>query len=194
MRPAAAGEYAGNLRTLLIEHKEHTRLALAGPLGRLLALAVLDAHRAATTGHPAAARLDTVLDLVPVPSHPAVVRSRGHDPVRRMSRVAAGHLRGAGHRVRVVPLLRVLARPEDQAGLGAAARAANVSGRFAARLRPRARAPVVLVDDVITTGATLREAQRALEAAGIHPVGAATVAATRRRDAPASLPGAKPSD
>jgi predicted amidophosphoribosyltransferase len=83
----------------------------------------------------------------------------------------------------VVPLLRVVRRPEDQAGLDAAARARNLHGRFAARggrVVPQQHR-VVLVDDVITTGATLREAQRALEATGTRPVGAAAVAATRRR-------------
>lgn len=176
VRPAAVGEYADPLRRLVIDHKEHGRLALARPLGRLLAVAVLDAWRAAE-GDP----WSPVLDLVPVPSHPAVVRARGHDPLLRITRHAAGALRGEGALVRVRAVLRVTARPGDQAGLGAGARAANVQGRFAARPRWVADRPVVLVDDVVTTGATLREAQRALEAAGVTPIGAATVAATRRR-------------
>jgi predicted amidophosphoribosyltransferase len=171
------GEYADPLRRLLLDHKEHGRLALARPLGRLLAVAVLDVWRAAEGD-----RWPPVLDLVPVPSHPAVVRSRGHDPLLRLTRQAAGALRGDGARVRVKAVLRVTARPGDQADLGAVARAANVHGRFAARPRWVADRPVVLVDDVVTTGATLREAQRALEAVGTTPIGAATVAATRRRD------------
>jgi predicted amidophosphoribosyltransferase len=81
----------------------------------------------------------------------------------------------------VHPALRVTARPFDQAGLDTSSRAANVRGRFAVRRRARLTAPVLLVDDVVTTGATLREAQRALEAAGATVLGAATVAATRRR-------------
>lgn len=188
VRPASAGEYADALRTLVVEHKERTRLALAAPLGRLLAAAVLDADAAAGDGGR-----DTDLVLVPVPSHPAVVRARGHDPVRRMALAAAGRVRRSGRRARVVPLLGVLTRPEDQAGLGATARAENVSGRF--RVRPHVgigregRPRVVLVDDVVTTGSTLREAQRALEAAGHGPIGSATVAATRRRRPPVPLPG-----
>jgi predicted amidophosphoribosyltransferase len=169
------GEYADPLRRLVIDHKERGRLALARPLGRLLAVAVLDTWRAAE-----GARWPPVLDLVPVPSHPAVVRGRGHDPLVRITRQAAGALRRQGARVRVRPVLRVTVRPGDQAGLGAEARAANVRGRFTVRSAPVGGAAVVLVDDVVTTGATLREAQRALELAGVTPIGAATIAATRR--------------
>ena len=188
MRPSAAGEYAGILRALVLEHKEHGRLALARPLGRVLAVAVVDAWQAAPPEPgPGSGRGVPVL-LVPVPSHPAVVRSRGHDPVLRTARAAAAELRRGGVPAAVVPLLRVAQRPEDQAGLDAQARRRNLHGRFAARAgaEPAAhRGGVVLVDDVLTTGATLREAQRALEAIGMLPVGAATVAATRRRVLPA---------
>jgi predicted amidophosphoribosyltransferase len=198
VRPSAVGDYAPPLQPLVVDHKDGGRLALARPLGRLLAMSVLDAWEAhlavppqADAGWPQPARLG----LVPVPSHPAVVRRRGHDPVLAMSRHAAAWLRSAGIPASVLPLLRVTSRPDDQAGLGAEARAANVHGRFAVRARSvrllrsrgtggrvaRPQAVLVLVDDVITTGATLREAQRALEAEGLRPAGAAAVAATRRR-------------
>jgi len=184
VRPSAVGEYAAPLRPLVVDHKEHGRLALARPLGRLLAVSVLEcwqAHRAGTPGGP-----EPGIGLVPVPSHPAVVRRRGHDPLLRIARHAAAVLRGRGVPASVQPLLRVSARPVDQAGLGAEARASNVRGRFALRTpaRPRSALGLVLVDDVITTGATLREAQRALEQHGLDPVGAAVVAATRRRRPP----------
>lgn len=179
VRPCSVGEYADPLRRLILDHKEHNRLALAGPLGGLLAVSVLDAWTASVGADRAAG-----LDLVPVPSHPAVVRARGHDPLLRVARQAAGALRRGGAVVRVRSLLRVVARPGDQAGLDARARADNVRGRFAARSRLVSDRPVVLVDDVITTGATLREAQRALEEAGVTPIGAAAIAATRRREPP----------
>jgi predicted amidophosphoribosyltransferase len=92
----------------------------------------------------------------------------------------------------------------DQAGLDAGARAANLAGSMhcpAARLRAlAARRPcarVVVCDDVVTTGATLREAQRALEAVGLDVVAVAAVAATRRRiptGGPSPLSSADPSD
>lgn len=198
MRPAAAGEYAGALRALVLDHKERNRLALAGVLGRLLAVAVRDAYehglevrvpgQSADEATPAcSAAYPTAVHLVPVPSHGAVVRSRGHDPLLRVARAAAGELRRTGLTADVRPLLRTAARPRDQAGLDAESRAANVRGRFVVRgreFRRASRAPlpgaVVLVDDVITTGATAREAQRALQAAGVEPVGIGVVAATRR--------------
>jgi predicted amidophosphoribosyltransferase len=194
VRPTAAGEYAGTLRALVLAHKEEGRLALARPLGRVLALAVADAWLAARPGRamPSGAGSSPAsrLLVVPIPSHPAVVRERGHDPVLRMTQVAAARLRCTGVDTRVVRLLRVAERPEDQAGLDARARFHNLRGRFAARAGPAAAAradptvDVVLVDDVLTTGATMREAQRALEAVGVPPVGAAAVAATRRRLVP----------
>ncbi len=76
----------------------------------------------------------------------------------------------------------------DQAGLDAAARAANLAGsmhcpaealrRLGAR-RPRAR--LLVCDDVLTTGSTAREAQRALESVGLTVAAHAAIAATRRR-------------
>jgi predicted amidophosphoribosyltransferase len=168
VQPVAVGDYAGVLRDLVLAHKEHGRLALARPLGRLLAAA---ASAWSVTGEP--------LHLVPVPSHPAVVRGRGHDPLLRLTRHATGVLRRQGVPARVVRVLELNGRPQDQARLGYAAREANLRGKFRA-VRPGRVQTLVLVDDVITTGATLREAQRALEDAGFTVRGAATVAATRR--------------
>jgi predicted amidophosphoribosyltransferase len=176
--PMATGEYAGLLRSLVLAHKEHGRFALADPLGRLLATSVLAVARAATSDGRGP------LAVVPVPSLPSVVRARGHDPLLRTARSAASVLRRHGVPAVVVPALRVAGRPADQAGLDAAARAANLDGRFVLRRRVGGGSgAVVLVDDVITTGATVREAQRALESGGRVVTGIAVVAATRRRSA-----------
>jgi predicted amidophosphoribosyltransferase len=84
--------------------------------------------------------------------------------------------------MRVASPLRLSREVADSAGLGAAERAANLAGAMSARRPARPGQPVVLVDDIVTTGATAREACRALGAAGWTPVGFAAVAATPRAD------------
>lgn len=168
-RAAAAAAYDGAIRGALLAHKERGRLSLAGPLGAALAAAVgcLQTPR-------------TVL-LVPVPSSRAAVRERGHDHARRLAGAAAKALAQQGFWVSVAPLLGLARRTGDQAGLGAEQRAGNLAGAMRARsLDPRGRA-VVVVDDLVTTGASLVEATRALAVAGLVVHGAATVAATARK-------------
>ncbi len=176
----AAGEYDGVLRAMVLAHKEHAALSLARPLGQVLARVV----EAVLPDRPAAG----VVVLVPVPSRPEVVRRRGHDPMLRVARRATAVLRGDGHSVLLSRALSGIALVEDQAGLGSAERARNLRETMA--LRPVARSAlarrgvplsVVVCDDVLTTGATAREAQRALEDAGVRVRAVATVAATRRR-------------
>jgi predicted amidophosphoribosyltransferase len=176
----AAGEYDDLLRAMLLAHKEHGTFSLASPLGRVLAGAATPAL------DPAGATV-----LVPVPSRPHVVRGRGHDPVLRMARVAARLLRRRGHMVQVAQVLEQRGLVDDQAGLNAGQRAANLAGSMGVRATARAAlarsgAPVSLLvcDDVLTTGATAREAQRALEESGLRVRAVVTVAATRKRVLP----------
>lgn len=161
----AAGWYDGPVRTALLAYKERGRRQLAGPLGALLAGSL---GRAAT--HASAV-------TVGIPASPAGRRDRRYDHVGLLVRAAAA--RGAPP---AAGLLRWSRRTDDQAGLGAHARARNRDHALVAR--PCAGVPVVIADDIVTTGATLAEAARALQAAGAHVLGAATVAATRRRVRP----------
>jgi predicted amidophosphoribosyltransferase len=175
------------VRAALLAHKERGALRLAGPLGDALAAAV----RTALADRPPASTADPLL-LVPVPSARRAVRARGHDPVRRLARAALRRLRQWGVPGGAAAALRPVRAVADQAGLGAGERRRNVAGALAVRpsaaglLRHRR---VVLVDDLITTVATLAEAARALAAAGAPPLAAATVAATLRRPRPGAPPG-----
>ena len=103
--------------------------------------------------------------------------------------VSGGRCVGAGYRVvdllaaragvRPAALLTPTRRTADQRALGGPARERNVTGSL--RARRCTGIDVVVVDDVVTTGATLEEAARALTAAGARVIAAATVAATPRR-------------
>jgi predicted amidophosphoribosyltransferase len=167
--PWSTAAYDGLVRAVLLAHKERHVAGLAQPLARLLAVA-------------AAAAAPGPLLLVPVPGRPGAARARGHEPLLDVCRRAARLLPQA----RVVPLLRSRGGVVDQAGLSADERAANLAGSMwcpTATLRRHAglTGHVVLCDDVLTTGSTVREAQRALAAAGVDVAGIATVAATPRR-------------
>lgn len=144
----ALGRYAGPRRRAIVALKEHGRRDLVAPL----AVAVADGvHR--LTGWGILAAEPTV---VPAPTRRWAARRRGGDPVTRIA-AASG--------MRVSPALRTAAGVRDSTGLSSAARERNIAGRV--RLIRRPAGEVLLVDDVLTTGATAREAVRTLAAAGV---------------------------
>ena len=186
--PYAGASYADVVRWLVVAYKDEQRAGLAIPLGRALAAIVEHALLETASGAPSSeGGAGPVVELVPMPSSPASVRRRGRDPVVELARCAARRLRARGHRVRVSRRLRYRRAVLDQAGLSAGERAANLHGALAASPAPRSatsvQAPLVrlVLDDVITTGATADEAVRALLTAGWPVTAVATVAATRRR-------------
>lgn len=122
-------------------------------------------------GEILAAGLATLGDaglVVPAPSSPAAVRRRGFDHTRQLAQVAA---ETAG--LTVAELLSSRRR-KDQAGLSSDARRRNLEGSMCA-LRTGSEA-VIVIDDVRTSGATLRECARALRAGGYAVVGNVVVA------------------
>lgn len=155
----AALHYEGAVRRVILSFKEQHRTDAAAHLAPALAAALLGAL-------PAADRVE----LAPVPTSRAAFRRRGYDPVRLV-------LRKAGRRPAGV--LRVARRTATQKTLGVEERAANLRGALAAR-GPLEGRRFVLVDDILTTGATLDEAARAISAAGGTVIGAATIAFTPR--------------
>jgi len=133
----------------------------------VLVRALAPALAAAAAG--ALAQADGLVSVVPVPTSPRAMRQRGFRIVDRLATSAGLHphtlMQTAGHAADQ----RALGRDDRQRNAAGSLRARGVSGRA-----------VLIVDDVVTSGATLREAERALRAAGAVVVGAATVASTPR--------------
>ncbi|VXB56699.1 Competence protein F [Arthrobacter sp. 9AX] len=175
----AAGVYREELAQALLSFKRHGQHQLADSLGRALAVAV----RAATDGTGPAC-------LVPVPTSNAAFLKRGFSPVHLLLRNVSRHM----------PILSVenvleksgtglLQLPGGQKGLDRGGRASRVRGSMRVRRRLHSRVAgrrCVIVDDVLTTGATLAEAARALHLAGAVVTGAVVLAATRPPDSAGS--------
>jgi predicted amidophosphoribosyltransferase len=141
------------------------RVKEGGPgAGALLDRLAEDWHPQSMPGPP--------IRLVPVPSHARRRRERGGDHVDRLARRWARtwglkvarplRRRGGGHQI----------------GLGARERLANLAGQYRLARQPGAPGPLWLVDDVVTTGATVLACARILEEAGWQVEGAVALACT----------------
>lgn len=183
----AGAAFDGAVRDVLVGFKDRGRRDLTKPLGIALAGVIAVAASDGWAGMPRAASTSSgdprrPLTLVPVPSNRAAVRRRGEDTLTACARQACRALGGAGISARTNAALRSTRRTRDQAGLTAGARAVNK--RLSMAVGPgagRLRGPVMVVDDVVTTGATAAEAYRALTQSGIAVTGIAAIAATPRR-------------
>jgi ComF family protein len=116
--------------------------------------------------------------VVPVPQHPASLRRRGFNPAACLA-----HALCRARSLEFAP--RALVKLRDtpsQTGLDRRARRANVANVFRARAGCRLPPRIWLVDDVVTTSATLEEAARALRRAGAREVSAVCVAQTPAPD------------
>lgn len=160
------GRYDGARRRAVLQLKERGRTDLAAPLGRGLAHTLLHLRAWGEIGDAPV--------LVPAPTTAWAARRRGGDVVTAVCRAAA-HTAAPVCPMAVAPVLRSVGAA-DSVGLGAAARAANVRGTV--RVRGDVGAgTVVLVDDVVTTGATLSESVAALARRGVRVSAALTLAA-----------------
>lgn len=152
----AACQYRPLLEHIIPRYKDDGALHLNETLATLLARAVWSLEPPP----------DAV--LVPVPSRPSAVRLRGFDHGRNLAGSAARRCRLTWQ-----PLLARRSTGEDQLGLGRDQRQRNLDHSMFAKVSD---APLIVVDDVATSGASLREAVRALRSAGTQVIGAAVIA------------------
>jgi predicted amidophosphoribosyltransferase len=158
------GRYAGPRRAAIVAVKERGRGDLIGPLATALG-AGLDRLIAWGVVEPP-------LALVPAPTRRTAARRRGGDPVARVASAIGRSREGVG----VVSALRMRAMTRDSVGLSTAARQANVSGRVRLVRGIVGRREVLLLDDIVTTGATATESVRVLQAAGARVAGVMAIA------------------
>ncbi|WP_104042348.1 ComF family protein [Arthrobacter sp. ZGTC412] len=171
----AAGVYREELAQALLSFKRHGQYQLRSSLGRALAGGL----RSASPGTEANC-------LVPVPSSNAAFLKRGFSPVHLLLREVSRQLPGLA----VQDVLGKtgsggLQLPGGQKGLDRGGRAKRVRGSMQVRRRGRNKVAgqrCIIIDDVLTTGATLAEAARALHLAGAVVTGAVVLAATRPPD------------
>ncbi|AKK10528.1 hypothetical protein [Corynebacterium uterequi] len=154
----ALGPYGGAHRGVILAAKERTNLAVRDYVGAVIGAAVAHLRAAGEISYDAV--------LVPAPTRPRSRRTRGGDPV-------AHYCRASG--VRSVELVELANAMPDQATLGAADRVDNVAGHIRLRRLPPG-VPLVLVDDVLTTGATLAATTTTLQRSGANVQAALVVA------------------
>ena len=156
---AGAYIFEGSIREALHALKYHRQGRIAVPLGDLL-MRYLAAHPL------------TVDAVVPVPLHPDRLRQRGYNQAALLAARLSQHLG--------VPLLeRQVVRvrhTSQQADLNRAERRANVHAAFAWQSKHRPPPRILVIDDVLTTGATVEAVAEALHVAGARTVHALALA------------------
>jgi predicted amidophosphoribosyltransferase len=146
------GHYAGVRRQAIVAVKERGRADLITPLSHALGA------------------VDRPLTLVPAPTRRFAARRRGGDPVTKIATAAADCHVG----IQAIQALRMRGLVRDSVGLSITARQRNIRGRV--RLHATITGQALVVDDIVTTGATAAESVRILRAGGALIIGVLAIA------------------
>ena len=171
---ASCGAYSGALRDAILDYKVHGSRALAPALARLLAVAVVLADRVGASCDSPERTM-----VVPIPGHARPARGFAalDDITRHLPPSLPAHLA-------VTPILALARGYRPVKGQSRRARAEAVRGSMLCREHRAPLQRAILIDDVLTTGATVREGMRALSARGITTVAIAVLASPGTRAMP----------
>lgn len=167
----ALSRYSGPIRKAIIAGKERDRRDLPPLMGAALGEGLASLQDIGV--------LPAELWLIPAPTRRSSARARGGDPVTAMARAAAAGLAANGRPSGVAPCLYLARGTRDSVGLDAAGRAANLARavRFNSAAAPPNRAAAVLLDDVLTSGATVTRSSVTLSAHRVDLAGVLVLAA-----------------
>lgn len=165
--------YETTVREMINAHKDHGARALTSDLGLLLARAVWSASVSGSYARPVV--------LVPIPAHRSSLRKRGRDTVMELAENAAAHVSSRGIPCVVRSLLIREIETKRNAGRSLRERR-DIAGTFGVRDSRVMPSRVIVVDDIVTTGATVNEGVRALIQSGIGVDAIACVASTPLSD------------
>lgn len=154
-----AGLYQGSIKTAIHRLKYRNQLILAQPLGQLLSKTIMSGGNGFIPDQ-----------IVPVPLHPSRLKARGYNQALEIARPIARQLSTACD---TTLLLRIRKTPQQQ-GLSATERRSNLRNAFTLSSSFAAR-KILLVDDVMTTGETVRECCRTLLGGGVEEIQVAIV-------------------
>ncbi len=158
----SVADYRKEVRSVLLAYKENGEREA----GKVLTEALIKARLGFSNY--------SFCTFVPIPSNPKSVRRRGRDFMLDLCNKVANQ---SGDEV--ISILEVNRDVRDQTKLDEKQRSQNLVGAFDCTSKYLGlAAPVILVDDLLTTGASMREAQRALRQRGVIPIGAITAAHT----------------
>ncbi len=174
MRVYSAAYYGDELAKVIVLAKEKNNLIARNFLVELLVQSLMEVATSPAELHG--------FTLVPIPSRRAANRKRGF---RHCALLAQGIARAVNGRypggVKVEELLTVNRRTADQSALSNPGRFSNISGAYSlAPFKAIDLGPILLVDDLVTSGSSMREGLRSLKEAGIAPFGALSAGVSHR--------------